>query len=499
MQLVSEVRSAALYRARWEEPATPLHDIVNGLVESEFPGVRLTYPEVIRAFGTELKDPLLALTDPSTAAHWHAKGLELCREGLWCNGLVCLDKALDIDGNSPDLWASRGTGLLRLASAVCPKPMIRLLDADVTLQDQLLHVQDALDDSDECFDRALSLCPANQEAAIGKSFLNSLRTRSRTAEFGRAPLDDGDRETGPASYLRKLQGGPLSLGDSGGMVQGIMEDLLSGLPPTTHQFVSRQVAAGELLSVRADAAIRIAEAPYRGYALVVHRGLRVLLRSLGKVLLVTSETTPNTYVGPAPISPRGTDDDAVQFLKQVMASVKKKELPRLSPRDVSLQDGTLTLAGFLEVYGVAFVVGHELGHFLLGHLRKNHDEILEIEADRAGLSLMLNWVLKGLRAKQLRDHHIAAALAGAELALVCLRILEDLGLTDTKYHPSMARRFATLRECTRLHGSHFQLANMLMQKALELRNRALDQAAVPPLGLLVEQANIVHPNWAGNR
>jgi len=254
----------------------------------------------------------------------------------------------------------------------------------MTLRDQLLHVQAALDHADECFDRALSLCAANREATTGKSILNCFRARPRAIDLGISPPDYANRETGPTGYLRWLQGGQLSQSDSDSMVQGIMEDLLSGLPTVTHQFVSRQVAAGELLSVSVNAAIKPAENSYSGYALVVHRGLRVLLRSLGKVLLATAETTPNTYVGPAPITPRGTDDDAIRFLQRVMASLKEKVMPRLAPSDVRLQDGTLNLLGFLEVYGVAFVVGHELGHFLLGHLRKKHSVLLELEADRAG-------------------------------------------------------------------------------------------------------------------
>jgi hypothetical protein len=258
------------------------------------------------------------------------------------------------------------------------------------------------------------------------------------------------------------------------MLQGIVNDLLSGLPEETRRFVSGQVVAGELFIKKGVGAfIRSATSPYKGYVIVVHCGLRALLHSLGKVVLTTAETTPGTYVGPPPCVPKGSDWDALRFLCHVFELLKERKMPHLPLSSLVLQDTTLSFLALLEVYGMAFVLGHELGHLLCGHMARNPSRELELEADRFSLALLLNWLLKDLKTRKLRDDHIKAALAGVDLVLVCQRILEDLGLCDLRNHPPMADRFNALREASALPDAAYELPNTMMKKALWLRNQAV--------------------------
>jgi len=147
-------------------------------------------------------------------------------------------------------------------------------------------------------------------------------------------------------------------------------------------------------------------------------------------------------------------------------------LPFIPAERLTLSDAKAFFLHLLEIYAVAFTLGHELGHLILGHLESPVSHAQEFAADRAGFTILLNWLCKGLPSGELRDQHVEAAVAGAELVFAGMSIIEA-SRKGSGTHPPMADRFNLLRETFPLPDAAYALPNMMMRRTLELRYRAI--------------------------
>ncbi len=502
-QVVSQARTVALYRARWEEPTLALHDIVGELLSQRYPGVVLTYGEVLEMLRTGTLDPLESLPDPSTADHWLQKGRVLQGEGLWCGGAACFSKALELDPDRADAWVAKSNVLLRFADALLGSSSSSKGRGLIPSRLGLRSAESVLNSASACCHRALALEPQKADGALIReacagafpwatisldlpisaavrarswapaAFLASLRSQRENARLSLHPSEEYEStyKDCPEQLALARRRQPPGRDDS--MLQEMLNDLLEGMPLATRFLVTEQVAVGEFLTKDANAVLAKACPPHEGYALYVTRGWRTLLHSIGKALLLAAETTPGTFINSAPFTANGTDEEAQMHVNHLLAQLRRGQLPHVAPKELVLPDNKARFLALLNVYAVVFTLGHELGHLLLGHMESPMSQSHEFEADQAGFAMLLNWLYKRLPSGEMQDRHVEAAIAGAELVFAGMSLLEASGQLKSGTHPPMPDRFNSLRDAFTLSDAVYQLPNMMMRRTLELRNRAL--------------------------
>ena len=494
----SRVLSVTLYKARVEEPSTAVHEIVNGLLVDRFPGAALSYQDVLSVF----RDPLLVIPDPTTADHWLLKGRVLQEEGQWCGGLACYNKAIEFDPRRADVWCAKGNVLLLFARAALGLSAVDVVRGDTHPGLAPQHARAAVDSAIACCDRALSVDSKHEDTVRLRGVCAGLLSGLSFEPVLQFDRPEPSMETGPESYLAALRAKKENLrlrpvdqaelervykdrpeqlalartrplgGRDDSMLQGILADLVAGMPEEVRLCVAAQVAAGEILSKEANACISKATTPFTGYALFVTRGWRTLLNSIGRALLLAAETTPGTFTGNAPFVADGSDEQAQLHFNCLYAQLRGRNLPFIPAERLALSDDKAFFLRLLEVYAVAFTLGHELGHLILGHLESPASCAQEFAADRAGFTILLNWLCKRLPTGELQDQHVEAAVAGAELVFAGMSMIEA-SREGSGTHPPMPDRFNLLRETFPLPDAAYALPNMMMRRTLELRNRAI--------------------------
>ncbi|GEM_PF-2403824 len=514
---VLEYRTRALYRARTERLLDPLDSLFNELLGSEeglegnltYSGVLTLLAEACRVEtetdpSTKLgQDPLETLPPPEGDEHWAAKGLVLLNEGLWCDASACFNKALTLGCGNSSACEGKGACSFRFARAVHDAQLPTMPASGMALWSALLHVHVLLKQAQKCYETALALRPDSDSALMGLAACVEMGQLDSAASLPLEYADLSHDPIGPHAYLARLRrekedatpryrtrseieaiyknnprllelarGGSPPLRDDE-LLQGVVRDLLGGMPWEIQDFVRAQVAVGELLTKEPNACLADSRDGYRGFVLTVNKGWRTLLHSIGKVLLMTAETKPGTYAGTAPFRADGSDDEAVVHVVTLLRQIQSNKMPHIPPSSLVLPDDKMWFLGLLHERAVGYTLAHELAHLLCDHLVQTHSPEQEFEADLVGFAMLLNWLAKDLRSGELRDVDLEAAITGAELVFVCLQLREDVGTGTRRTHPPMADRFNALREAFALSDAVYELPNMMMKKALELGNQAV--------------------------
>jgi hypothetical protein len=116
-------------------------------------------------------------------------------------------------------------------------------------------------------------------------------------------------------------------------------------------------------------------------------------------------------------------------------------LPDIYPRTAD----SWRLHDSLVFSAISFIIGHELGHTLLGHsgygVDRSWNHAMEFAADRSGLSVAIRHSLVKSVVNQGDTYHIKFALFGPLFALAVMSLVSD---RSSNTHPSPSERRAAL-------------------------------------------------------
>lgn len=220
-----------------------------------------------------------------------------------------------------------------------------------------------------------------------------------------------------------------------------LSDLISAISTERRRNIQKQIAVGELLLKDVNATLRKAEYPYSGYVIIINEGLTQFFYDMTKLILSRAATFPDLERLKPTIKPILSFDEVVLLTRQLLTSYHEGRVPELPKGKVVIKDERLYLLEYLYVYAVLFVISHELAHFLHYHLDQSHTKEQEFEADETGFTILLNYVY-GKR----DDVEIMKAVAGAELVLHCIELVEKTGKLESSTHPPAEERINRLRK-----------------------------------------------------
>ncbi|MEW6680769.1 MAG: ImmA/IrrE family metallo-endopeptidase, partial [bacterium] len=220
---------------------------------------------------------------------------------------------------------------------------------------------------------------------------------------------------------------------------------------------------------------------YTGYIIGIHNGLFILFHNIFK-LIITRVT--GSYWGGID---RGTLSQTILPYEEVVSSIYQvikfeKEgvvtdfLAASRPLNVKFNDERENLFTALEGYSWLFVIGHELAHFLLDHLKDSKlmeikienetieafhwadDKEKEFEADNLGFAILLNYIYSARD-----DTEIGKAITATEIALSILDLRRKVGKSYTsRTHPSPEQRIHHLRQRFDFPRRYYELSDGML-------------------------------------
>jgi len=227
------------------------------------------------------------------------------------------------------------------------------------------------------------------------------------------------------------------------MLEGMFNELISAISMERKRNIQEQIAIGELLLKGINATLRKAEDNYRGYVIIINRGLTTFFYNMTKLILAMAATFPELERCKPTIKPILSFDEVVSLSRHLLTLYHEGKVPELPVGKVVIKNERLNLLASLEVYAIFFVISHELAHFLHNHLDQLHMDTKdkEFEADETGFTILLNHVY-GKR----DDVEIMKAVAGSQLVLHYIEFVEKTGRFESSTHPPAEERINRLRE-----------------------------------------------------
>jgi hypothetical protein len=216
-------------------------------------------------------------------------------------------------------------------------------------------------------------------------------------------------------------------------------NLLASLPPE-HRRQLERIAIGVLPTKSVNA--WVAAVPSGGEVIGFDFGTMSFLISLNKILL----SRTNLFGLEPTLDLTTAANKAIATVRSFSAA---QEIPRflITPRK-------MLLAASLSNTQTAFIVGHELGHVLLGHLRRlSHDagppdtwHDLEFAADERGAELVMNAAGGGPQNTFFGPSDSLLGLAGVDIFFTYMIFMDHIHeRSDTLTHPTSQARRERLR------------------------------------------------------
>lgn len=228
---------------------------------------------------------------------------------------------------------------------------------------------------------------------------------------------------------------------------------------------------------------------YDGFIIVVHTGLFNLCHNIFKLILTRFTGPDRARINQPSLTQMVLPKEDIyssiyhvlEFeIEQTVTNYKAAALPL----KIEFNDGRNFLLSKLEGYAYMFIVAHELGHALLGHLKSNSNirvqtyrktlmpshlnstQQNELDADNFAFATMMNCIYVTSN-----DTEIGIAIAAAEAALFILALREKAGrFTTSVTHPPAQYRLQILRENWLFPDQYYSLTddvNRFMRRALE--------------------------------
>jgi hypothetical protein len=221
----------------------------------------------------------------------------------------------------------------------------------------------------------------------------------------------------------------------------MFNELISVVSMERRRNIQEQIAVGELLLKDANATLRKAEGNYRGYVIIINRGLITFFYNMTKLLLARAATLPESERNKPTIKPILSFDEVVSLSRHLFTLYHEGKVPELPVGKVVVKDERFNLLASLEIYAILFVISHELAHFLHNHLDQLQTKNHEFEADETGFTILLNHVYgKG------DDFEIMRAIAATEITLHYIELIEKTSRFKSSTHPPAEERINRLRE-----------------------------------------------------
>lgn len=243
----------------------------------------------------------------------------------------------------------------------------------------------------------------------------------------------------------------------------IFRELVGTLSKPMQERVAHELAFGEMLVSEANAGLRRAGSGYDGAVIVINRGLTSLFYHLTKLLLTRVETFDRPgELGPQ-LAPTMSFEETIALVRKLLAQYHVERKTDLALGTVVISDERVNLLAGLQHASISFVVAHELAHFILDHLDREHTIEDEFEADECGFALILNW-LYGVRS----DVQVLHGVAGTWLSLHYLEMIEKNKTVVRHSHPAASVRYERLNELYRIPEAYRGLATPICTMAKHL-------------------------------
>ncbi len=250
----------------------------------------------------------------------------------------------------------------------------------------------------------------------------------------------------------------------------IYESVVSALPLQERTMVNNNVAFGELLISDVNASLRKSGDGYSGFVIILNRGLADLFYHTTKVIVSLSGTEEHLSRahGAATIQPLIQYDDGVQAISFLLKQYRNGGSPHLPFGRLPVDLPHAGLWSNLQHWAICFVIAHELGHFLAGHLSQPLSIEHEYEADAIAMSLVLN-----IANQTGQDMEIRVAITGCMLTLNYVEMLETAFPSPILSHPPARRRIERITEVFGYDKSYYEMADALDKMAKLLADSAV--------------------------
>lgn len=230
------------------------------------------------------------------------------------------------------------------------------------------------------------------------------------------------------------------------VVSDLSREIVNELTPSDQRRIQQLVAIGGIDHGGVNAACFKSE--HGSFAIVVHYGLMVFLHKLTKLTVAAVRPETVTYCN-RDNPQRLTTMDYLQYVDDIVNYYRATgEVARPM---LKLNAASTSAAGWLLRLMEAFVVSHEIAHFLCGHLdedssfmsdpdfpslevfKENRNHVAEFEADAKAFELLRSYAQR--EGRSARPEDLAVALIGV---LEALRLTGPRGVTAS--HPSPTER-----------------------------------------------------------